>query len=164
MAPYPICKYTKHNAQQSPKPIFKRFSQENTPPTLYNHGFENMDSLGAVYSRSSSHIFGDWNACGKVTPWQGHVWDVENSKEQLTSATIDKPILKGKVYADDDGGLGIDKSSMMNLPFIARVDPDMFDEEGNMVRTKKYDFGDNNYVPPKAVIVVMMAKRPQQQM
>ena len=87
-----------HNNPQS-LPIFKRFSQENTPPpTLYNHGFENMDSLGAVYSRSSSHIFGDWNACGKVTPWQGHVWDVENSKEQLTSATIDKPILKGKVY------------------------------------------------------------------
>ena len=53
---------------------------------------------------------------------------------------------------------------MIDLPFIARVDPDMFDEEGNMVRTKKYDFDDNNYVPPEAVIVVMMAKRPQQQM
>lgn len=25
-----------------------------------------MESLGAVYSRLSSHIFGDWNACGKV--------------------------------------------------------------------------------------------------
>ena len=44
------------------QPIFKRFTQENSPPTLYNHGFENMDSLGAVYSRASSHIFGDWNA------------------------------------------------------------------------------------------------------
>ena len=44
------------------KPIFKRFTEENSPPTLYNHGFENMDSLGAVYSRASSHIFGDWNA------------------------------------------------------------------------------------------------------
>lgn len=37
-----------------------------SPPELYNHGFENMESMGAVYSRLSSHIFGDWNACGKV--------------------------------------------------------------------------------------------------
>ena len=44
------------------QPVFKRFSEEISPPTLYNHGFENMDSLGAVYSRASSHIFGDWNA------------------------------------------------------------------------------------------------------
>mmetsp|Transcript_23669 Transcript_23669/g.36526 ORF Transcript_23669/g.36526 Transcript_23669/m.36526 type:complete len:532 (+) Transcript_23669:1044-2639(+) len=31
-----------------------------------------MESVGAVYSRASSHIFGDWNACGKVmglAPW-----------------------------------------------------------------------------------------------
>ena len=27
-----------------------------------------MESLGAVYSRASSIIFGDWNACGKVAP------------------------------------------------------------------------------------------------
>ena len=35
-------------------------------------GFENLESLGALYSRVSSHIFGDWNACGKVMglgPW-----------------------------------------------------------------------------------------------
>jgi hypothetical protein len=35
------------------RPIFKRFTQENTPPTLFNHGFENMDSLGALYSRGT---------------------------------------------------------------------------------------------------------------
>jgi carbamoyltransferase len=38
----------------------------DSPPELYNHGFESMESLGAVYSRISSHVFGDWNACGKV--------------------------------------------------------------------------------------------------
>jgi len=140
----------------SVKPVFKRFSEENTPPTLYNHGFENMDSLGAVYSRASSHIFGDWNACGKVmglAPWQGHVWD-SNDKEksqQLTSELVDEPILEGTLYNDEqDGGLKINKSSMTGLPFIARVDPDMFDDEGNMVRSKKYDFDDNDYVPPKS--------------
>ena len=53
-------------------PIFKRWTQERSPSELYNHGFENMESLGAVYSRISSQIFGDWNACGKVmglAPW-----------------------------------------------------------------------------------------------
>ena len=40
-------------------PVFKRFTAEHSPPTLYNNGFENMDSVGAVYSRASSHIFGE---------------------------------------------------------------------------------------------------------
>ena len=140
----------------SDQPIFKRFTEENTPPTLYNHGFENMDSLGAVYSRASSHIFGDWNACGKVmglAPWHGHVWDADDDAKadsnRLTSESIRKPILEGELYTDSDGkngrGLKIDRSSMMGLPFIARVDPDMFDDEGNMIRTKRYDFDDNDY-------------------
>ncbi|CBJ33588.1 conserved unknown protein [Ectocarpus siliculosus] len=47
-------------------PIYKRWIRERSPPELFNHGFENMESMGAVYSRVSSHIFGDWNACGKV--------------------------------------------------------------------------------------------------
>jgi hypothetical protein len=40
-------------------PVFKRWCRERSPPELYNHGFENMDSLGAVYSRISSHILGN---------------------------------------------------------------------------------------------------------
>jgi hypothetical protein len=31
--------------------VYKRWTQERSPPELYNHGFENMESLGAVYSR-----------------------------------------------------------------------------------------------------------------
>jgi hypothetical protein len=27
-------------------PVFKRWCRERSPPELYNHGFENMDSLG----------------------------------------------------------------------------------------------------------------------
>ena len=82
-------------------PVFKRWARERSPSELYNHGFENIDSignvssllhcvthsnhktltqvlyilcylLGAVYSRVSAHINGDWNACGKVmglAPW-----------------------------------------------------------------------------------------------
>jgi carbamoyltransferase len=40
---------------------------------------------------------------------------------------------------------------MMGLPLIARVDPDMFDDFGNMIRDKRYDFDDNDYVPPRKV-------------
>jgi hypothetical protein len=56
------------------RPVYKRWSRERSPPELYNHGFENMESVGAVYSRISSYILGDWNACGKVmglAPWAG---------------------------------------------------------------------------------------------
>jgi carbamoyltransferase len=52
--------------------VFKRWIAEPTPALLHNYGFENMESLGAVYSRAASHIFGDWNTCGKVmglAPW-----------------------------------------------------------------------------------------------
>ena len=27
------------------EPVFKRFTQENTPPVLYNHGFENNQAI-----------------------------------------------------------------------------------------------------------------------
>lgn len=46
--------------------LWKRWIRERSPSFLYNYGFENMESLGALYSRVSSHIFGDWNRCGKV--------------------------------------------------------------------------------------------------
>ncbi len=52
--------------KNSLKTIYKRWIEERSPSFLYNYGFENMESLGAIYSRISSHIFGDWNACGKV--------------------------------------------------------------------------------------------------
>ena len=91
-----------------------------------------------------------------LAPWQGHVWDNDDdsssseSSPKLTSKTIDEPILEGKLYINekDGDGLQINKSRMMGLPYIARIDPDMFDNEGNMIRTKKYDFDDNDYVPP----------------
>lgn len=80
--------------QLSIRPVFKRWIEEKTPPVLFNHGFENMESMGAVYSRASTHIFGDWNACGKVmglAPWQGK-WGKKNSKKVKT--------MKGKLYDD----------------------------------------------------------------
>jgi len=128
----------------SVKPVFKRFVEERTPPARYNHGFENMESVGALYSRASSHVFGDWNSCGKVmglAPWMGHRWeDLGGIEAEL----IKDPIMAGNLY--EDNGLKIDRRSMLGMPHIARTDPDLFDKEGNM--RKRYDFDD--YEPKKA--------------
>lgn len=83
--------------------VQKRWIRERTPVFLYNYGFENMESLGAVYSRVSSHLFGDWNACGKVmglAPWRER-WAAEAPhREQalmrgpLEELAIDWPALR----------------------------------------------------------------------
>lgn len=46
--------------------VYKRWTPENAPSELDNHSFEDMYSAGALYSRVSAILFGDWNACGKV--------------------------------------------------------------------------------------------------
>lgn len=64
--------FNKNDNNNNIIPLFKRWSRERSPPELYNHGFENMESMGAIYSRISSYILGDWNACGKImglAPW-----------------------------------------------------------------------------------------------
>ena len=75
-----------------------------------------MDSLGALYSRSSSHIFGDWNACGKVmglAPWMGHEWtDINDEGDIKTAKRLQHPIMEGKVYEDGDEGVKMNRSYM----------------------------------------------------
>jgi carbamoyltransferase len=123
------------------RPVFKRFTPENTPPTLYNHGFENMDSVGALYSRASSHIFGDWNACGKVmglAPWMQHSW---NALQPLEGK---RRIMWGTLYAEDeDSKFQFDRSVISGMPLISRMDSDLFDAEGNIIPKRRYDFDDN---------------------
>lgn len=46
--------------------VFKRWTPEVEPSELPNHSFEEMESVGAMYSRVSAILFKDWNACGKV--------------------------------------------------------------------------------------------------
>jgi carbamoyltransferase len=68
--------------------LWKRWIRELSPVFLYNYGFENQESLGAVYSRVSSHVFGDWNACGKImgmAPWAGR-WQVGEQGLQAESS------------------------------------------------------------------------------
>ncbi len=70
--------------------LFKRFVAEPTPSLLYNYGFENFESLGALYSRVSSHIFADWNACGKVmgmAPWASE-WNKNNKHQPIVTGSL----------------------------------------------------------------------------
>lgn len=128
------------------KPVFKRFTEERTPPTLYNHGFENMDSVGALYSRASSHIFGDWNACGKVmglAPWSVSLWTDEKG-DTLLPPKESRRILWGTLYSEEeDKKFQQDKDVIAGMPLIARMDSDLFDEEGQLIRNKRYDFDDD---------------------
>ena len=94
--------------------LFKRWSRERSPSELYNHGFENMESVGAAYSRIASHIFGDWNSCGKVMglgPW-APTWRAQ------AAADRDPPglrVLEGDLL---DGSLRIDWDALRALPHV----------------------------------------------
>ncbi|KAL3907131.1 MAG: hypothetical protein SGILL_008995, partial [Bacillariaceae sp.] len=139
--------FEKKNRTIDIHPIFKRFTPENTPPTLYNHGFENMDSTGALYSRASSHIFGDWNACGKVmglAPWMNHQWKGQDG-EIMTPEKSNRPTMWGTLYSENDGKqFQQDKDVIAGMPLIARMDSDMFDTQGNVIAKRRYDFDDSD--------------------
>ena len=128
------------------RPVFKRFTPENTPPHLYNHGFENMDSAGALYSRASSHIFGDWNACGKVmglAPWMNHVWNDDDGQD-LKAEVEERRIMWGALYSEaDDNKFQQDKDVIAGMPLISRMDSDLFDRKGNVIPKRRYDFDDS---------------------
>lgn len=69
----------------------KRWIAERSPILLHNYGFENMESLGAVYSRVASHVFGDWNTCGKVmglAPWAEH-WDKGGERQTVMQGPLE---------------------------------------------------------------------------
>jgi len=70
---------------------WKRWIAEPTPTLLHNYGFENMESLGAVYSRVAMHIFGDWNHCGKVmglAPWAAN-WAPDIPRRPVMSGPLE---------------------------------------------------------------------------
>lgn len=97
--------------------VYKRWTRENSPPELYNHGFENMESLGALYSRVSSHIFGDWNSCGKVmglAPWAGQYPRAGKFQPPLSTA-----LLHGDLF---DGSATVDFGALAALPLANEWD------------------------------------------
>jgi len=103
-----------------------------------------MESVGAVYSRASSHIFGDWNACGKVmglAPWACHSWKEQPEKlHQLQIKTME-----GCLYKDD--GIQVHYNGMVNTPLNTKYAPEPFDEETGEIVKKRYDFDDDDEKP-----------------
>uniref|UniRef100_A0A0G4FTF1 Carbamoyltransferase n=1 Tax=Chromera velia CCMP2878 TaxID=1169474 RepID=A0A0G4FTF1_9ALVE len=102
-------------------PVFKRWTEERGPSELFNHGFEHMESLGALYSRVSSHIFGDWNVCGKVmglAPWASQ-WRSELTSEER--GHLESGRGGGRLFWGDleDSQLEIDWEFLESLPFGA---------------------------------------------
>ncbi len=71
---------------------FKRWTPVPLPEFVHNHGFHEMESLGAVYSRVASQVFGDWNACGKVmglAPWDA-AWNPERTPQPLLRGPLEE--------------------------------------------------------------------------
>lgn len=93
--------------------LFKRWTPEISPPELYNHGFQDMQSVGAIYSRCATHSFGDWNACGKVmglAPW--------NDIRPVNDGLSDHPwecITTGRLF---DGSFRVNSKFLAGLPFV----------------------------------------------
>lgn len=92
--------------------VFKRWVPVRSPSELYNHGFENLESLGALYSRVSSHVFGDWNVCGKVMglgPWAAR-W------RSAAPSAARSSLLSGRLDGVGDDALSLDWSRIVSLP------------------------------------------------
>jgi carbamoyltransferase len=94
--------------------LFKRWTPEASPPELYNHGFEHMESVGAVYSRCATQIFGDWNACGKVmglAPW---ISVRENKNSDIPDA-----LMGGNLY---DGSFRVNSDAIESIRQLGHFD------------------------------------------
>merc|ERR1740124_2179669 len=77
---------------------------------------------------------------GKIYEWRNPT----KAGETITADRIPNPIMKGKIYEEGVDGFQADRSSMVGMPIFARLDPDLFDEEGEMVRINRYDFDDDD--------------------
>lgn len=105
--------------------LFKRWTRQRSPEILHNGGFENHESVGAVYSRASSHTFGTWNACGKVmglsaygTPGAAIITG------PLASLTIDWPAL-ARLAGSNEFDWHDDESSRVHRDLAATVQRDV---------------------------------------
>ena len=141
--------YIFDRASNTLKPVFKRWSRERSPPELYNHGFENMESMGAIYSRISSHILGDWNSCGKImglAPWSGKslqeakAWGGYSGSYDDLGVGINFhhaiPLMRGNPY---DGSFEINWKQLENLPHANRWSDSRFDEIANLAASCQKD-------------------------
>lgn len=75
-----------------------------------------------------------------LAPWMVHSWDVDGSI--IAPRKEERKIMWGTLYSEEEGcAFQVDRSMMVGTPYIARNDPDLYDE--NMVLKSRYDFDDN---------------------
>ena len=67
------------------KPHAKTYHSLKSTPYSPDLGFSEFTSVGAVYSKVSTAIFGDWNQCGKV---MGLATYSENAKGGVVSGDL----------------------------------------------------------------------------
>ncbi len=135
------------------KPVFKRWSRERSPPELYNHGFENMESMGSIYSRVSSQILGDWNACGKImglAPWKGKNMQETKQWGGYPGGTYQGlgigqdyhhpvPLMQGNPY---DGSFGVQWDNLEASAMVEKANTwtdTAFDEMANLAASVQND-------------------------
>jgi carbamoyltransferase len=137
------------------RPVFKRWSRERSPPELYNHGFENMESLGAIYSRVSAHLLGDWNACGKVmglAPWadktlaDAEPWVFGEAAEpdslRLGADFFHRQqLMSGNPY--DEGSFQVHWDTLEGLTNPNRFSPDRFGECASVAASVQQNLEDS---------------------
>ncbi|CAN8067224.1 unnamed protein product [Agarophyton chilense] len=91
--------------------IFKRWTPENAPPELSNHSFEEMDSIGAMYSRVSAIIFKDWNNCGKVMGLAPY------GQNQANPSDKKRYFMNGHLY---DGSIDVEPGKRKGLEHLGK--------------------------------------------
>ena len=52
-------------------------------------------------------------------------------------------IMWGTIYSNNENKFQQDKNVIMGTPLIARMDPDLFDETGDLIQKRRYDFDDD---------------------
>ncbi|PXF48296.1 hypothetical protein BWQ96_01985 [Gracilariopsis chorda] len=106
--------------------VYKRWTPENAPSELANHSFEEMDSIGAMYSRVSALIFKDWNNCGKVMGLAPY------GQKESDSFEDKRLFIHGHLY---DGSIEMDTGRMIGMTHSSKSMADCDDtSEGKRLR------------------------------
>ncbi|GMH94264.1 hypothetical protein TrVE_jg1280 [Triparma verrucosa] len=104
--------YTSTSPSSPLRPLLKRYSSTRLPPHISSHGFVDFNSLGGLYSRLSTSIFKNWNACGKVMGLAPFGFNNDDCGEGYGYCGGDVRVVKV-----EEGGLKVDLDKLCGMPF-----------------------------------------------
>eukprot|EP00980_Cylindrotheca_fusiformis_P028325 scaffold22592_cov129-Cylindrotheca_fusiformis.AAC.11 len=77
-----------------------------------------------------------------LAPWMGSSWKRDGLT--LRPAEQERRIIWGTLYSEEeDKKFQQDKSVVVGMPLVSRMDSDLFDGEGNLIEKRRYDFDDD---------------------